>query len=231
MDSVAMCDAALASSGFQQWSAHAANELPALLASFKSSAPDDFDLFFAMNRLDVQPVPGTPGSFQLLQLDATDTGTPMSYAQIRSFLGGALSADGKTVTFTSDWAGRLRIVALASEAYRVCQLLTAASRFDRVAGDAGTLHIAGQSVAATQIMTSEFAAALLLDTDINRPAHVHGVLQAQASLPGLPADDAGRDTALTQRFHDNRNVYDRPHRNHRIDALPISHDHGSFGGW
>ena len=56
MDSAVMCDKALLSTGFQQWSANAANEWPALLASFKATAPDDFDLFFAMNRLDVRPV-------------------------------------------------------------------------------------------------------------------------------------------------------------------------------
>ena len=80
-------------------------------------------------------------------------------------------------------------------------------------------------------MTSEQGAALLLDTDINRPAHLHAVLQTVANLPGLPVADADRDQALTSRFHDGRDVNDRAHRNHGIDGIHLNENHGSFGGW
>ena len=58
--------------------------------------------------------------------------------EFRTFLGGTISPDGSTVTFATDWAARVRIVALVSEAYRRCQMQIGAGRFDRVAADAGT---------------------------------------------------------------------------------------------
>jgi hypothetical protein len=231
MDAAVLCDAALASSGFQQWSAHAANELPALLARLKDTAPDDFDLFFAMNGLDVQPLANAPGSFQLVGVDATGIPTPMSYTDLRTFFGGTSSPDGAMVDFGTDWAARLRIVALLSEAYRRCQLLQAAARFDRIAAEVGLIHIGTGNVALTQLVTSEQGAALILDTHINRPAHVRSVLQAVANLPGLPAAEGPRDQTLTSRFHDHRDVNDRAHRNQLIDQLGLHTDHGSFAGW
>jgi hypothetical protein len=232
LDAIRMRDLALLSSGIHQWSAHAADELPSLLARFKQLAPEEFSLYCGMYGLDVVPDPNAAhvGQFLLQRVDAAGVATPMSYAALRTFLGGAVDAAG-TVVFGTSWASLFRLAALASEAYRRCQLLEAIGRFDRIKRDVGTITVAGAPIAIDTLITSERGVAFLLDSHINKPKKVKPVLQAAAQAAGLPVDPDQRDRALTSAFRATRDVYDRPRRNAGVDGASFAAAHDTFKGW
>jgi hypothetical protein len=229
LDAVRQRDRGVISSGIHQWSAHAPNELPSLLFRFKTLAPDEFDLYFGIYGLDVDADPAHPGQFRLLRVEPDDSRTVMAYAAIRTFFGGSVGADG-VVSFETTWAARMRAAAVASEAYRRCQVLEAVGRFDRILAEIGAVHAGGADVALAQLISSRRGVALILDSHINVPGHVHDELET-AALPNVPADADGRERTITQRYHDHRTVFDRTHRNAGVDAQHFDPAHGSFTGW
>jgi hypothetical protein len=127
LDSVQAHDAGLVTVGLDQWSATADAGLPALLSTYKTSAPDEFDLFFALHGLDVQPGPPGGPAHQLLVIGPDGTGTVPTADALRAFFGGTADAHG-TITFDPAWAARFRLAALMSAAYRRVQVAQAAAR-------------------------------------------------------------------------------------------------------
>lgn len=231
LDAIRMRDAGILSSGIQQWSAHAARELPALLFRFKSLAPEEFSLYFGMYGLDVLPHSGSThvGQFILNDVDADGLSTPMDYAATRRFFDGTVDALAH-VTFGTRWASRFRLAAVTSELYRRCQVLEAMARFDRVKRDVGSITVAGSAVPVETLITSEQGAALLLDSHINKPADVKPLLQAAASGPNS-ADPDQRERKIVKKFHDTRSVIARDDRNKHLDNAGFAIAHGTFAGW
>ena len=231
LDAIRMRDAGILSSGIHQWSAHSLPELPALLFRFKNLAPEEYSLFFGMYGLDVipDPNPAHVGQFILRRVDAAGAATNLDYAATRTFFDGAVVA-GKVV-FGTTWAARFRLASVASEAYRRCQILEAIGRFDRIKRDVGNITVSGSAVAVETLISSKQGVALLLDSHINKPKKVKGVLQAAAQAPNMPADADQRDRKITKTFHDTRNVFDRPTRNAGVDAAAFDVAHGTFTGW
>jgi hypothetical protein len=107
LDGVRTRGAGLLTGGIDRWAAPSADWLPAVLARFKADAPDEFDLFFALHGLDVEPDPARAGRFRLRRFAADGTSTV-----------GALA-------YTPEWAARLRLPALVSVAYRRAQAVQA----------------------------------------------------------------------------------------------------------
>ena len=177
------------SSGIHQWSAHEPEELPSLLFRFKTLAADEWDLFFAAYGLDVEPDPDPAhaGQYVLQSVAADGTRTPMAHAAIQAFFGGTVGADA-TVSFGSDWAARFRLAALASEAYRRCQILEAIGRFDRIKRQVGSIEVAGTPVPVAQLIASKQGVALMLDSHINKPGRVEPNSQNRGADP----EPAGR---------------------------------------
>lgn len=231
LDAIRMRDAGILSSGIQQWSAHAARELPALLFRFKTLAPEEFSLYFGMCGLDVRPDPVSThiGQFILHKVDTDGSATPMNYAATRTFFDGIVDASGH-VTFGTGWACRFRLAAVTSELYRRCQVLEAIGRFDRIKRDVGSIAVSGSAVPVETLITSEYGAALLLDSHINKPNGVRPVLQVAASGPN-PADPDQREERIVKKFHDTRSVAARNDRNRNIDNAGFATSHDTFAGW
>lgn len=230
LDAVRQRDRGIISSGIHQWSAHKPDELPSLLSRFKDLAPDEFDVFFGVHGLDVDADPGAPGHFRLIDVAPDGTRTVMDLAAARTFFGGSVGADG-VVSFTTTWAARMRAAALASEAFRRCQILEAVGRFDRIRREVGSVTVAAAPVPLADLISSRQGVALILDAHINLPDDLPGGLRTAAQGTGIPADADGRDRTITARFHDQRSVYDRAARNARVDARQLDPAHGSFAGW
>jgi hypothetical protein len=232
LDAIRQRDLGVISSGIHQWSAHQPEELPSLLFRFKALAGDEWDLFFAAYGLDVEPDPDPAhaGQYVLQSVAANGTRTPMAHAAIQAFFGGVVGADG-TVSFGTDWAARFRLAALASEAYRRCQVLEAIGRFDRIKRQVGSIGVAGSPIPVAQLVSSKQGVALILDSHINKPDRVRANLRTAAQTPSLPSAADPRDRKITAVYHDIRDVYDRVHRNGGVDAQGFNVAHGSFTGW
>lgn len=230
LDAIRQRDLGVISSGIHQWSAHQPEELPSLLFRFKALAGDEWDLFFAAYGLDVEPDPAQVGQYVLQSVAANGTRTPMAHAAIQAFFGGAVGADG-TVSFATDWAARFRLAALASEAYRRCQILEAIGRFDRIKRQVAGIEVAGAPIPVEQLISSKQGVALILDSHINKPGRVRPNLRAAAQTPSLPTAADARDRTITATYHNIRDVYDRVHRNRGVDAQGFDVAHGSFTGW
>ncbi|MGS2616234.1 hypothetical protein ACVCAH_17170 [Micromonospora sp. LZ34] len=208
-------DNATLSTGIQQWSAHANQELPVLLARFKWAAPDHYDLFFGMYGLQVElswrgadekeagAEVADPAQVRAANPEAfAADGTPHQgkdyaprYATLfdvppgggrrrlpeppqspgavlprHAFFGA--TGQGKVFTIAPEWCGRVRLAALCSVPYDLVQVWTAVWRFERLARqpkDGATLTVRGQALRIRDFVTSEFAAALMLDQHINEP--------------------------------------------------------------
>jgi hypothetical protein len=106
-DGVRTRGAGLLAGGIDRWAAPSADRLPAVLARFKADAPDEFDLFFALHGLDVEPDPAHAGRFRLRRFGADGSSTAGPLA------------------FTPEWAARFRLPALVSVAYRRAQAVLA----------------------------------------------------------------------------------------------------------
>jgi hypothetical protein len=138
LDSVQARGTDLVTAGLGHWGATDGTGLPALLFAYKTAAPDEFDLFFALHGLDVRHGPAGGPQFQLLLIGPDGSGTVPTAAALQTFLGGSADASGG-VTFSSDWAARFRLPALVSAAYRRVQVAQAATQ---LAPDPVTLQAA-----------------------------------------------------------------------------------------
>jgi hypothetical protein len=140
LDSVRARDDTLMTAGLGHWRATKSDELPALLFAYNSAVPDEFDLFFALHGLDVQPGPAGGPAFQLRIIGSNGTSTVPDAATLRTFFGVTDNGHGR-FTYSSDWAARFRLPALVSLAYRRVQVAQATALVASTA-DPVTLHAA-----------------------------------------------------------------------------------------
>jgi hypothetical protein len=132
-DAVSARGPGLLSAGLDRWSASDADALPTLLLAFKKAAPDEFDLFFALHGLDVDPAPAPahPARGRLLRIGLDGIPAAMDPAALQTFLGGQVQAGG-SVRLAPEWAARTRLPALVSAAYRRVQVAQTVARLNRV---------------------------------------------------------------------------------------------------
>ena len=244
IDAVRMRDKGMISVGIHQWSAHSDNELRALLDRFKTASPDEYDLYFGMYGLDVEEQAANAGHFDLIDRRgaapvtlAYTEATRMACSLFRFFDGQVVGGVG---TFGTDWAGRARAAAVASHRYRMSQIHQALARFDRIHALVPTLRVRGTTDSGStawseepleDVIDSEFGAALILDSHINKPGRVRPQLRAAAQFVGVQPTRDARDLAICNRYHDIRDTFDTTARNGVIDAAGLATAHGSFGGW
>jgi hypothetical protein len=101
------------------------------------------------------------------------------------------TVDTKRVEISAEWAARFRLASLCSMEYRVNQLQVASYRIKRIFREVPKVTVDGKDYALKELVSSKFAAALVLDQHINAPAWVAGdIRDAIKRTPG-PRHDAG----------------------------------------
>ncbi|MFG2099746.1 hypothetical protein ACGFJ5_04020 [Micromonospora echinaurantiaca] len=83
-----------------------------------------------------------------------------------------VTAKGKAYTVAPEWCGRIRLASLCSLPYNVVQVWTAVWRFERLARQPlgkAKLLVRGRQYRIRDFVTSEYAAALVIDQHINAP--------------------------------------------------------------
>jgi hypothetical protein len=258
-DGIRLRDAGILSTGFQQWSAHVNTELSMLLWRFKQLSPDEYMLYFGLHGLEVRIEQHADGQknptcmLQKVQLQGNNTlnsiciDLPLSPLDQRlNFFGG--NRVGNDVLLTSDtaldWAARFRIAALSSLNFRCVQVLQAACRFDRLSRDVGNVTVGEIQVKLRDLVSSQYGAALLLDSHINKPGKVRQDLQnAISAVPGTSqvklADilEVRRmklralEPDIIADYRDRRDTFDTTSRNKKIDKQNLSKAVDSFQSW
>lgn len=170
LDAVNTYDTAFHSFGMFQWSSGTggrAGELPALLQRIKTQYPASYDNYWGQFGLDVVDVGSTTGRFAF-------QGVTLKTAASKEML--------------RDYAWVLRF-ARAGEDVNVqsIQILHAIARLDRFyfVRQPG---LGGRSL--SEIITSEYGVALLLDNHVNRPGYVVGCVKHALVDVGIGPDDA-----------------------------------------
>ncbi len=162
LDSINTWDACYLSWGMFQWTMGQltdAGELPALLKLIKAKQPAAFKTYFGDFGIDIAPATGDVTGFITLNNVAQNT-------------------DARKTAFRNNNCA-LRF-ALAGKEPAICavQVLHAINRFNRFYfvkdADFGGLSI-------NDMLSSEYAASLLLDQHVNRPGHVKAVVAAALS--------------------------------------------------
>ena len=152
LDAINTWDSQYLSFGIFQWtlgSAEQQGELPALLNNLKRRYPSEFQYYFGQFGLDVTSLDGITGWMSL-------NGNRL------------VSAADKNLMRQPLWALRFAIAGMDALVQSV-QVVHAISRLDRFYfTPTQTL----QGFTLSQILSSEFAVALLLDHHVNRPSHV-----------------------------------------------------------
>jgi LysM repeat protein len=175
LDSINTWDNSYLSWGMFQWTMGDfgnAGELPALLKLIKAKQPAAFKTFFGDFGIDIAPATNDVSGFITLNnvLQNTDA--------------------RKTAFRNNNWALRF---ALAGKEPAVCavQVLHAINRFNRFyfVKDA---DFGGFSI--NDMLSSEYAASLLLDQHVNRPGHVKKVVTAALSQSGITAKQMANGT-------------------------------------
>jgi LysM repeat protein len=162
LDSINTWDACYLSWGMFQWTMGQlteAGELPALLKLIKTKQPALFKTFFGDFGIDI----------------AAGTGDVTGFITLNNVV---QNTDARKTAFrNNNWALRF---ALAGKEPAICavQVLHAINRFNRFYfvkdADFGGLSI-------NDMLSSEYAASLLLDQHVNRPGHVKAVVAAALS--------------------------------------------------
>lgn len=175
LDSINTWDACYLSWGMFQWTlgqTGEAGELPALLKLIKAIQPAAFKTFFVDFGIDIAPATGEVTGFITLNNVVQNT-------------------DGRKTAFrNNNWALRF---ALAGKEPAICavQVLHAINRFNRFYfvkdADFGGLSI-------NDMLSSEYAASLLLDQHVNRPGHVKAVVAAALSQAGISPQQMANGT-------------------------------------
>jgi hypothetical protein len=256
LDAVRSADLHILNVGIFQWALDEPAELPALLSRFKNFFPDEFDLFFALHRLDVRPDPDPAhaGRFLLQKIDDDGVSRDMTASERTAFFGKTFDPGLFPSTFfhRPEWAARFRLAALASLGWRRVQVLEAAKRFDRIKAEIGLVSIGSgrsprQEVLRT-LITSKKGVAVILDSHVVQPGKAKSELVAQAKLQKASASADALDKALTKAFEVKRTVASPTRgrvdpavrvngpttlvkRNKNIDATNLDATHGSFTGW
>jgi len=152
LDAVNTWDSQYLSFGILQWtlgSAGQQGELPALLINIKKRYPSEFQYYFGQFGIDTSSLDGNTGWLSL-------NGTRL------------VNAVDKNLMRQPIWALRFAIAGMDALVQSV-QVLHAISRLDRFYfTPTQTL----QGFTLSQLLSSEFAVALLLDHHVNRPSHV-----------------------------------------------------------
>lgn len=167
LDAINTWDNQYLSFGIFQWtlgSAGQTGELPALLSSFKRRYPTEFQYYFGQFGVDAISMDGVTGWLSL-------NGKQL------------VNAADKNIMRQPIWALRFAIAGMDALVQSV-QVLHAISRLDQFYfRPSQTL----QGFALSQLLTSEFAVALLLDHHVNRPSHVIGCVADAIARSGLTA--------------------------------------------
>lgn len=175
LDAINTWDNSYLSWGMFQWTMGQltdAGELPALLKLVKEKQPAAFQSFFGDFGIDI----------------AANTGTDTGFITLNNVI---QNTDARKTAFrNNNWALRF---ALAGKEPAICavQVLHAINRFNRFYfnADAG---FAGLSI--NDMLSSEYAASLLLDQHVNRPGHVKAVVVAALAQSGLTAPQLANGT-------------------------------------
>ncbi len=175
LDAINTWDSQYLSFGIFQWtlgSAGQQGELPALLTNLKKLYPNEFQYYLGQFGIDVTSIDGVTGWLSLN--------------------GNRLVSDAdKNLMRQPIWALRFAIAGMDALVQSV-QVLHAISRLDRFYFSPSQSL---QGYALSQVLTSEYAVALLLDHHVNRPSHVIGcVAEAIARLRLTPAQIAQSST-------------------------------------
>jgi LysM repeat protein len=166
LDSINTWDNSYLSWGMFQWTMGPltdAGELPSLLKLIKEKQPAGFKTFFGDFGIDIAPATGNVTGFITLNNVVQNTDAR------------------KTAFRNNNWALRF---ALAGMEPSICaiQVLHAINRFNRFYfvqdPDFGGLSI-------NDMLSSEYAASLLLDQHVNRPGHVKAVVAAALKQAGI----------------------------------------------
>lgn len=167
LDAINTWDNQYLSFGIFQWtlgSAGQAGELPALLSNLKRRYPTEFQYYFGQFGVDTISMDGVTGWLSL-------NGKQL------------VNAADKNIMRQPIWALRFAIAGMDALVQSV-QVLHAVSRLDQFYfRPSQTL----QGFALSQLLTSEFAVALLLDHHVNRPSHVIGCVADAIARSGLTA--------------------------------------------
>jgi len=167
LDAINTWDNQYLSFGIFQWtlgSAGQAGELPALLSNLKRRYPTEFQYYFGQFGVDTISMDGVTGWLSL-------NGKQL------------VNAADKNIMRQPIWALRFAIAGMDALVQSV-QVLHAISRLDQFYfRPSQTL----QGFALSQLLTSEFAVALLLDHHVNRPSHVIGCVADAIARSGLTA--------------------------------------------
>ncbi|MFM7888727.1 MAG: LysM peptidoglycan-binding domain-containing protein, partial [Pseudanabaena sp.] len=167
LDAINTWDNQYLSFGIFQWtlgSAGQAGELPALLSNLKRRYPTEFQYYFGQFGIEATSMDGVTGWLSL-------NGKQL------------VNAADKNMMRQPIWALRFAIAGMDALVQSV-QVLHAISRLDQFYfRPSQTL----QGFALSQLITSEFAVALLLDHHVNRPSHVIGCVADAIARSGLTA--------------------------------------------
>jgi LysM repeat protein len=166
LDSINTWDNSYLSWGMFQWTLGPLGdpgELPALLKIVKEKQPAAFKIFFNDFGIDIAPVTGSKTGYLVLNNVIQNTGTR------------------KTAFRNNTWALRF---ALAGKDPAICaaQVLHAINRFNSF------YFIPDQAFGGLSIndmLSSEYAASLLLDQHVNRPGHVKDVVSTALKQAGF----------------------------------------------
>jgi len=175
LDSINTWDNSYLSWGMFQWTMGQltdAGELAALLKLIRDKQPSAFKTYFGDFGIDIAPTTGDVTGFITLNNVVQNTDTR------------------KTAFRNNNWALRF---ALAGKEPAICavQVLHAINRFNRFYfvkdADFGGLSI-------NDMLSSEYAASLLLDQHVNRPGHVKTVVASALSQSGITPQQMANGT-------------------------------------
>ena len=175
LDSINTWDNSFLSWGMFQWTLGAdagQGELPALLKTAKINQPDSFQKFFGDLGIDV----------------SADTGATTGFIV---FKGNKINTAAKKETFrTNQWALNF---ALAGQEPTLCavQVLHAINRLNSFYFPVQT---AFGGLSLNQMLSSEYAASLLLDQHVNRPGNVNAVVAKALEATGMTAQKLAAGT-------------------------------------
>lgn len=175
LDSINTWDNSYLSWGMFQWTMGPltdAGELPALLKLIKEKQPAAFKTFFGDFGIDIAPSTGNVTGFITLNNVVQNT-------------------DARKKAFRNNtWALRF---ALAGKDTVICavQVLHAINRFNRFYF-VKDVEFAGLSI--NDMLSSEYAASLLIDQHVNRPGHVKAVISAALKQSGITAQQLANGT-------------------------------------
>jgi len=212
LDAVRQRDKAILALGIQQWSADSDTELTLLLWQFRQQYPDDYDAHLGIYGLGLSLTSSYPdlspqavamssvtsaGSTAMPGTSAAHPGIPPE--RLAYFGGFRVDAthyqfvDPADDTKLSPWPARIRNAELCSRGLQRLQLLEAARRFTKIAGENREYQVGsgGATCTIAQLITSQQAAAQLLDQHVNNiKLTVQSVKTAIAATPGDPGLDA-----------------------------------------